>query len=108
MSAVPPTNRLSSIGTRGEPAPVAAGVYKWELVALLWFAFFLNQGDRQIYNVVLPLIGPDLNLDAVQLGLVVNCAFDPSGRLGLVVTEAGQGKLWSLPHLGPGVPLSHP
>ena len=44
--------------------------YKWELVALLWIAFFLNQGDRQIYNVVLPLIGSDLKLDAVQLGLV--------------------------------------
>jgi hypothetical protein len=29
----------------------------------------------------------------------------PAGRLGLVVTEADQGKLWSLPELGPGVPL---
>lgn len=26
-----------------------------------------------------------------------NCAFDPSGRLGLVVTEAELGNLWSLP-----------
>ena len=22
--------------------------YKWELVIMLWFAYFLNQGDRQI------------------------------------------------------------
>lgn len=44
--------------------------YKWELLIWLWFAFFLNQGDRQIYNVVMPLIGADLKLEAVQLGLV--------------------------------------
>jgi MFS family permease len=43
---------------------------RWELIGLLWFAFFLNQGDRQIYSVVLPLIGSDLKLDSVQLGLV--------------------------------------
>jgi hypothetical protein len=34
-----------------------------------------------------------------------NCAFDPSGRLGLVVTEAENGRLFSLPKLGPGAPL---
>ncbi len=37
-----------------------------------------------------------------------NCAFDPSGRLGLVVTEAERGELLSLPDLGPGVPLFAP
>lgn len=44
--------------------------YKWELVILLWIAFFLHQGDRQIYNSVIPLIRTDLGLDDVQLGLV--------------------------------------
>jgi gluconolactonase len=34
-----------------------------------------------------------------------NCAFDPSGRLGLVVTEAEKGLLLSLPQLGTGLPL---
>jgi gluconolactonase len=34
-----------------------------------------------------------------------NCAFDPSGRLGLVVTEAEHGQLLSLPHLGAGIRL---
>jgi gluconolactonase len=34
-----------------------------------------------------------------------NCAFDPAGRLGLVVTEAERGMLLSLPKLGPGAPL---
>ncbi|MBD3267068.1 MFS transporter, partial [bacterium] len=45
--------------------------YKWEMIILLWFAYFFNQGDRQIYNVVLPLIKNDLLLSDVQLGLVV-------------------------------------
>ena len=44
--------------------------YKWRLVALLWVAFFLHQGNRQIYNAVLPLIKSGLNLTDVQAGLV--------------------------------------
>jgi MFS family permease len=54
------------------PHPASADLSrrKWELLLWLWFAFFLNQGDRQIYNVVLPLIGADLGLDAVKLGLI--------------------------------------
>ena len=36
-----------------------------------------------------------------------NCAFDPSGHLGLVVTEAGNGQLLSFPDLGPGAELFH-
>ena len=44
--------------------------YKWELVILFWFAYFLNQGDRQIFNAVLPLIKADLHVDDVQLGFV--------------------------------------
>jgi MFS family permease len=44
--------------------------YKWELLALLWVAYFLNQGDRQIYSAVLPLVKLDLKLSDVQLGLV--------------------------------------
>ncbi len=45
--------------------------YKWELLGILWVAYFLNQGDRQIYNAVLSLIKADLGLSDVQLGLVV-------------------------------------
>ncbi len=45
--------------------------YKWELLLILWVAYFLNQGDRQIYNAVLPLIKADLGLSDVQLGSVV-------------------------------------
>jgi sugar phosphate permease len=44
--------------------------YKWELIVLLWFAFFINQADRQIFNVVLPAIKAELNLTDSDMGLV--------------------------------------
>ena len=44
--------------------------YKWEVLALLWIAYFLNRGDRQIFNVVLPLIKADLHLTDMQVGLI--------------------------------------
>ena len=44
--------------------------YKWVLVILLWFAFFLHQAARQIYNTVIPLIKDSLGFSNVQLGLV--------------------------------------
>ncbi len=44
--------------------------YKWELVAIFWVAYFLNQGDRQIFNVVIPLIRADLHITDVQIGWV--------------------------------------
>ncbi len=44
--------------------------YKWEVLALLWFAFLLNQADRQAFNVVLPLIRDDLQLSDAQIGSI--------------------------------------
>lgn len=44
--------------------------YRWELLGLLWFAFFLHQGDRQIFNNLAPLIIDDLGLTKVQFGFV--------------------------------------
>ena len=40
------------------------------MLTILWVAYFLNQGDRQIYNAVLPLIKADLHVSDVQLGMV--------------------------------------
>lgn len=45
--------------------------YKWTLVIILWFAYFLNQGDRQIFNTVIPLLKADLGISDVQIGNVV-------------------------------------
>lgn len=68
--------------------------YKWELLAILWVAYFLNQGDRQIYNAVLPLIKADLKVSDVELGMVATAftllygVFVPlAGCLGDFVTK---------------------
>src|SRR5207237_3291179 len=44
--------------------------YKWELLALLWLAYFFNRADKQLYGFVIPDIKADLHLTDVQLGLV--------------------------------------
>ena len=44
--------------------------YKWEVLVLLWIAYLLNQADRQVFNVVLPLIRDDLHLSDVQVGSI--------------------------------------
>lgn len=44
--------------------------YKWEVVALLWIAFFLNQADRQAFNIVLPQIQTLFGADDSTMGLI--------------------------------------
>lgn len=60
--------------------------YRWEMLAWLWLAFLFNQADRQVFNVVLPLIRSGLGLTAVQAGLV-GSVFTIS--LALVIPVAG-------------------
>jgi MFS transporter, Spinster family, sphingosine-1-phosphate transporter len=59
---------------------------QWELLILLWFAFFLNQADRQIFSVVLPLIRKDLGLTDAELGLIASALV---WTYGLLVPIAG-------------------
>lgn len=67
--------------------------YKWELLALLWIAFFLNQADRQIFSVVLPLIKADLKLTDAELGLIASSLV---WTYGVLVPFAGFiGDRWS-------------
>ncbi len=44
--------------------------YKWELIFWLFLAFFLNQADRQVFNVLLLDIQRDLGLTMADMGLV--------------------------------------
>jgi sugar phosphate permease len=46
--------------------------YKWELLIWLWIAYFFNQADRQVFNILLPLIKVDLGITDTQLGLVAS------------------------------------
>ena len=64
---------------KGNQIPVgeAPSSYKWQLVALLCVAFFLNQGNRQIYSTVLTQIkaatdAGGLGLTDVQAGVVAS------------------------------------
>lgn len=47
--------------------------YKWEIVILLWFAYFLNQGDRQVFNTVLPHIQAFLGVSDGTMGFISTC-----------------------------------
>ena len=48
--------------------------YKWEVLALLWVAYLLNQADRQVFNVVLPLIREDLGSTLVRSPRLSTCS----------------------------------
>jgi sugar phosphate permease len=60
--------------------------YRWELLVWLWLAFFFNQADRQVFNVVLPLLRTDLGLSDVQLGMIGSVFVAANG---LMVPVAG-------------------
>lgn len=44
--------------------------YKWTALILLWVAFFLQQGTRQLFGPSVPAIGASLGVDKVALGAV--------------------------------------
>ena len=47
-------------------------MYKWLLLGLLWVAYFIHQGSRQIYPSVLPQIGEYFGEDnSAKLGFVM-------------------------------------
>ena len=67
--------------------------YKWELLGLLFLAYFFHQGDRAIFGVVLSSIKADLQLTDQQLGMVGSVLFF---TLALMMPIAGYlGDIWS-------------
>ena len=44
--------------------------YKWEVLLLLWMAYLLNQGDRQVFNTVLPSIQSYLGISSTAVGWI--------------------------------------
>ena len=67
--------------------------YRWELLGLLFVAFFLNQGDRAIFGVVLPAIKTDLQLTDAQLGMAGSVLFM---TLAILMPLTGYlGDIWS-------------
>ena len=51
----------------------AKPLYKWEVIFLLWIAYFLNQGDRQVFNTVLPHIQAFLGVSDGVMGMISTC-----------------------------------
>lgn len=43
---------------------------KWEILILIWVAYFLNQADRQIFGVLVTDIQASLNLSSEDTGLI--------------------------------------
>jgi sugar phosphate permease len=70
MSLLTNKTITSAVKTAAASAGVSSSSYKWQLLVLLWLAYFFNQADRQLFSVVLPLIQMDLSLTDAQLGLI--------------------------------------
>ncbi|MDR1269264.1 MAG: MFS transporter [Planctomycetaceae bacterium] len=67
--------------------------YRWELLFLLFCAYFLHQADRAIFGVLLPSIKSELGLSDTQLGLTASVLFLV---LAVMVPVAGfLGDRWS-------------
>ena len=67
--------------------------YKWELLGLLFLAYFFHQGDRAIFGIVLSSIKADLGLTDQQVGMVGTVLFL---TLALMMPIAGYlGDIWS-------------
>lgn len=49
--------------------------YRWVALGLLWVAYFLLQGTRQIYGATLPQIRMDFGVDDVKMGAVASVFF---------------------------------
>src|SRR3954453_23188383 len=60
--------------------------YKWELIALLWLAYFFNRADKQLFSFVIPQIRDNLHLTDFQLGLVATIF---NGTYGVLVPLGG-------------------
>lgn len=58
------------VGDKTETPEKSADGYKWRALVLLWVAFFLQQGTRQIYGATLSSIQNSLGLDPSGIGLV--------------------------------------
>ena len=58
-----------------QPRPAASSLYKWELLLLLFAAYFFHQADRAIFGVVTTDIQADLHLTSSQIGAAQTAMF---------------------------------
>ena len=61
---------IKKVGDSSAENPRFGGFYKWEVLFLLWGAFFINQADRQIYNTLIGDISASLSLTSAEAGFI--------------------------------------
>jgi hypothetical protein len=61
----------------------------WGLLIILWFVFFLNLADGQIFNLTLPLIRGDIKLSDAEFGLIASLLIWTYGLLESVAGSPG-------------------
>jgi MFS family permease len=67
-----PADQLPIANPAAPAAPGAFPVYKWGVVAMLWFICFFNYADRQSISSVLPVLGKEFGFDKQELGLIAS------------------------------------
>lgn len=65
------------------------------------FVAIFNEGQINVYS----RNGERIDMLPCPGTRPTSCAFDPSGKLGLIVTEAERGEIISYPGAGPGLPI---
>lgn len=68
------------------------GKYRWEVVALLFFATTVNYIDRQVVGILKPFIAKDLGWSEADYGFIIT-AFQVAYAIGLIVTGRFLDKL---------------
>ena len=59
------------------------GIYRWRILALLFFATTINYIDRQVIGLLKPYISREINLGEIEYGYIVT-AFQISYAIGLI------------------------
>lgn len=90
-------NAVRWVGTGGKPGPDGIALDSSGKI----FTAVYGTGKIKVFNLH-EALEQEIELPGMN---PTNCAFDPSGKLGLVVTEAEKGLLLSFPEFGPGCAL---
>ena len=61
---------------------------RWIALGLLWVAYFLLQGTRQIYGATLPQIRADFGVDDLRMGAVASVFFFAYAAVGNSCTRS--------------------
>jgi MFS family permease len=67
-----PGDQLALAQAKTPPSAPRFPVYKWGVVAMLWFICFFNYADRQSISSVLPVLNKEFHFSPEQRGLIIS------------------------------------